>query len=120
MKRNSSDEDRKDGNGSPKTMVRKAAEAQRIAEQAKKHFRTLRADFKLARKAYKQAKKAARKARKEAKVAIKLYSAKTKKFNKSGRRSLSPAKRLKQLLSRPMATSVSFPPASIIQTAPST
>jgi hypothetical protein len=53
-------------------LLQKAAEAQRIAGQAKKHFRMLKADFKLARKAHKQAKKAAKRAGKKAKAFFKM------------------------------------------------
>jgi hypothetical protein len=60
------------GKTSLQDIVLKAATAQKLADAARKHFKTLKADYKAARKGFKQAKKAAKLARKELEAAKQL------------------------------------------------
>jgi len=55
----------------PQQLIAKAAEAEKLAEAARKYWRVLKMEQKQARKAFKQAKKAAKLARKDARTVLK-------------------------------------------------
>jgi hypothetical protein len=64
------------GNGAPQNLIARATAAQNIADVARQHFKTLKAEYKQARKAYRQARKAAKRARKEAEAAAEILATK--------------------------------------------
>ena len=64
-------------NGKPslQDLALEAARTQKLADAARKHFKSLKADYKDARKAFKQAKKAAKTARKDLEAAKEVEAA---------------------------------------------
>ena len=66
-------------------LMAKAAATEKLAETARQHWRSLKAEQKQARKAFKQAKKAAKLARKEARVGLSALQAFARKMAKGSK-----------------------------------
>lgn len=99
-----------------------AARTQKLADAARKHFKSLKADYKDARKSFKQAKKAAKAARKELEAAKELEAtrraskprAKPTHVNKRSAHlpAATPARAEHPAVSIPLPPTASEPPAS--------